>query len=233
MNIQLAVACLFLICLCGSLQTVSGKYEDLVIDCLNKTSFTIVNKPNRNFINEGGKSFRGKSNGSAKHHTLYSCIRKVSADLSSTNTTARGFNFAMPFVDLSGTTWCPYTSLTNTTCNSTYKYQTYDGQCNNLQNLYYGRSDMPFIRYNGLTPAYGDAKSTPRNTSVLGGFLPNVRTISLGISTPTTAQRLEPQIAHLLSVFGQFLAHDITGTAAITGSHHDAFYCLKQNKNRE
>ena len=154
-------------------------------------------------------NFKTGTNGSRKH--------KDSFEYALSQLTKQGKKRStQPFVDLTGTTWCPYTSLSSVACNSTYKYQTFDGQCNNLANPYYGRSEMPFVRY--LQPAYADGTSAARVNSVSGAALPNVRTTSITISPPTpNTQILAAQISHYVALFGQFLAHDIAGTAAITG----------------
>ena len=109
---------------------------------------------------------------------------------------------------------CPF-NLTAIQCDSKSKYQSYDGSCNNYQNPSYGMSNLPYKRF--LPPAYGDGFNSPRTLAISGKPLPNVRLVSLAISVPTQFQTLEKMVTHLFPIFGQFLAHDITGTSAITG----------------
>jgi hypothetical protein len=112
---------------------------------------------------------------------------------------------------------CPF-NITSILCDPNSKYQSYDGSCNNLQNPSYGMSNLPYKRF--LPPAYGDGFNSPRMLGVSGKPLPNVRLVSLAISVPVPQQRLENLVTHLFPIFGQFLAHDITGTSAITGTSY-------------
>ena len=73
---------------------------------------------------------------------------------------------------------CPFNTL-NGTCNTAYKYQSFDGTCNNLQNPTYGSSNTPYTRF--LTPSYADGVNSPRSLSVSGSALPNPRLISTTI----------------------------------------------------
>ena len=75
---------------------------------------------------------------------------------------------------------------------------------------------MPYKRF--LPPAYDDGVSSPRLLASSGKTpLPNARIISLTMSIPQAKQRLENFITHITPIFGQFLAHDVTGTAGIVG----------------
>jgi hypothetical protein len=74
-------------------------------------------------------------------------------------------------------TYCPYQNV-EITCNSTYKYRSYDGTCNNLVNPLIGAANVPYVRL--LPPAYQDGVNSPRSLSVTGQTLPNPRSISLG-----------------------------------------------------
>ena len=73
-------------------------------------------------------------------------------------------------------TFCPYQNV-KITCNSTDKYRSYDGTCNNLVNPLIGAANVPYVRL--LPPAYQDGVNSPRSLSVSGQPLPNPRTISL------------------------------------------------------
>jgi len=74
-------------------------------------------------------------------------------------------------------TYCPYKNV-KITCNSTYKYRSYDGTCNSLVNPLIGATNVPYVRL--LPPAYQDSVNSPRSLSVSGQPLPNPRSISLG-----------------------------------------------------
>ena len=112
------------------------------------------------------------------------------------------------------TIYCPF-NLHGTKCNPRSLYQTYDGTCNNLENPFYGKSNTPYKRF--LSPSYDDGFNSPRILAASGKPLPNPRIVSLAVSVPSATQRLEKQITHLFAIFGQFLAHDITGTSTTAG----------------
>jgi hypothetical protein len=113
-------------------------------------------------------------------------------------------------------TYCPYVAKT---CDSTYKYRSNDGSCNNLANPLYGSSNIPYKRL--LAPAYADSFNSPRTKAVSGNPLPNPRTLSLSLSPPISGQKLTQNTTHLFPLFGQFLTHDIAGASTTTG-----IYCF-------
>jgi hypothetical protein len=106
--------------------------------------------------------------------------------------------------------YCPFKTIS---CNSTTRYQSFDGTCNNLKNPLLGSVNTPYKRY--LSPAYDDTFNSYRRLAVSGKELPNPRYVSVSISQPNP--RFETNASHLLPLFGQFLAHDITGQSATTG----------------
>ena len=118
---------------------------------------------------------------------------------------------------------CPF--QVTITCNSTAKYRSHDGTCNNLQNPLLGSINTPYTRI--LSPAYGDGTNSPRNVSlVTGKALPNPRTISLSLSVPTSGQKLVKNgLSQLYAQFGQFLTHDLLGTSTTVDSAGNEFYC--------
>ncbi len=65
-------------------------------------------------------------------------------------------------------------------CDSSSKYRTNDGSCNNKNNPNYGMNNMPYKR---VCPAYDDKFDTPRGSSP-SNQLPNVRNVSLEIASP-------------------------------------------------
>lgn len=107
---------------------------------------------------------------------------------------------------------CPFV---NATCNLSSLYHSLDGTCNNLINSLYGSVNVPFKRW--YTPVYDDGSNSPRTTATSGNELPNVRTVSLGISPMNFGLDSEELVSHLFVIFGQFLTHDIVGISAITG----------------
>ncbi|MFO0002523.1 MAG: peroxidase family protein [bacterium] len=60
--------------------------------------------------------------------------------------------------------FCPYDKETYDTCNANYAYRSYDGTCNNVNYVWWGKSETPFKRI--LTPLYDDGLNGPRVRSV-------------------------------------------------------------------
>ena len=65
--------------------------------------------------------------------------------------------------------FCPYDKETYETCNANYAYRSYDGTCNNVNYVWWGKYETPFKRI--LTPLYDDGLNGPRVRSVTGGWL--------------------------------------------------------------
>ena len=65
--------------------------------------------------------------------------------------------------------FCPYDKETYDTCNVKYAYRSYDGTCNNVNYVWWGKSETPFKRI--LTPLYDDGLNGPRARSVNGGLI--------------------------------------------------------------
>jgi hypothetical protein len=115
---------------------------------------------------------------------------------------------------------CPFKKVVG--CNLRSKYRTFDGSCNNLQNLWWGKSEIPYKRY--LAADYNDGIQQPRMFSATGRPLPNPRFISRNLCVDN--KRSETLYSHILSLFGQFIAHDITSVSISTGQLND-FYFFK------
>jgi len=113
----------------------------------------------------------------------------------------------------------------NINCNSTAKYRSYNGTCNNLQTPILGSINTPYTRV--LPPAYGDGTNSPRSLSLVSGkLLSNPRTISLSLSVPTSGQILVNNgLSQLYAQFGQFLTHDLLGTSITADSNGNELYC--------
>lgn len=96
---------------------------------------------------------------------------------------------------------CPFTE--SITCNSSEKFASLDGSCNNLLNPYYGKSTTPLKRL--LSSNYEDGIDTPKAN------LPNPRVISTSLLNDN--ENLEPIWTHIYATFGQFLVHDLIETS--------------------
>ena len=82
-----------------------------------------------------------------------------------------------------------------------------------MQSPSLGSANTPFKRF--LKPDYNDDRNWPRTLSVSGKPLPNPRLISRNLSADNSLT--EKKITHLLTLFGQFIDHDITLQLAATG----------------
>lgn len=93
-------------------------------------------------------------------------------------------------------------------CDPRATYRSIDGSCNNLHRRRHGAALTAYRR--GLPPRYADGVSEPR-----GGFsstLPSALAVSRDVHRPV--YREDGRFTVMLAVWGQFLDHDITATAA-------------------
>ena len=135
-------------------------------------------------------------------------IRKII--LVDDKTSSNAFSIAQQFTAaISNQTFkCPFVAPSS--CDSTQKYRSFDGICNNLQQPLLGSIETPHKRL--LSPEYDDGVGMPKVKSVSGKMLPNPRLLSNTLSMdPMNMQELI--WSNLWVIFGQFLTHDITATA--------------------
>lgn len=92
-------------------------------------------------------------------------------------------------------------------CNFAHKYSLIDGSCNNLHNPWVGKSNTPYKRYAPNT--YEDGVSKPRHSAA------NPRSISQSISADL--DQTETHVSHLLTLFAQFVAHDVSLANRVPG----------------
>jgi hypothetical protein len=91
-------------------------------------------------------------------------------------------------------------------CNTTSRYRTMDGSCNNIARPYTGMAGTEYKRLRA--PVYADNKSLPRSTAANGAALPNPRALSAKLCPDNSAT--DKVWTNLLPIFGQFVTHDIT-----------------------
>ncbi|CAF0855202.1 unnamed protein product [Adineta ricciae] len=104
---------------------------------------------------------------------------------------------------------CAYKSI-DVSCLSDALYRTFDGTCNNLQNHWWGSTNIPFRR---LTRAnYADGVFYPRNLSVTGNPLVSPRLISNRCSNELVNSK-EHSISSFFTAFAQFIDHDLSSAA--------------------
>ncbi|PRD28589.1 UNVERIFIED_CONTAM: pxt [Trichonephila clavipes] len=97
-------------------------------------------------------------------------------------------------------------------CNSTDRYRTFNGSCNNLEHPDWGMTSTAFRRL--LRPDYADDVSMPR-LSTVGEELPNARYLSNELYTHHSRPRCNCTVLTLY--FGLFIDHDIIRIASKTG----------------
>ena len=106
---------------------------------------------------------------------------------------------------------CPFKKVAP--CDPKTRHRRFDGSCNNLQNPWWGKSEIPYKRY--LPAEYSDGFQQPRMFAKSKRFLPNARLISRKLCVNNDAS--EVLYSHILGAFGQFLAHDMTSVSISTG----------------
>ena len=106
-------------------------------------------------------------------------------------------------------------------CSNNSLYRSADGSCNNVRHGDWGKSFTPFNRL--AVPVYDNSFDTPRTRGKSGNELPNVRAVS------TTVALDESRPSNLLSYafmqWGQFIDHDLTGTATSRSQSGQSIRC--------
>lgn len=116
---------------------------------------------------------------------------------------------------------CPFTAPPS--CDTTSKYRTADGSCNNLQHPLWGKSLTPFERF--IPSLYEDGLDQPRSTDINGDPLPGARTISFKVHTDSDATTQMNDLSHFSMEFGQFISHDIQMNALSKGLYNSNLNC--------
>lgn len=101
---------------------------------------------------------------------------------------------------------CPFSS---SDCKVDKQYSNFNGNCNNLKNSNYGKSETPFKRL--LSAVYDDGVGSARSLAESGNALPNPRSVSTSLNNDKDGE--EPLWSHIFATFGQFLTHDIAETS--------------------
>jgi len=103
--------------------------------------------------------------------------------------------------------------LSETKCDSSYKYRMIDGSCNNKIHPTWGKSDSHFVRM--IPPSYADGVSTLR-TSTSGDPLPNARYLSRQLYSNRT--KPDTDLSVMFLYFGLLIDHDMIQVAFNTVS---------------
>lgn len=93
------------------------------------------------------------------------------------------------------------------TCDPAAPFRHADGQCNNLDNQFWGSTSSLLDRI--ITNAYGDSKDSPRTLAVSHNSLPSAREVSLRVHP---SSELTAEATLMLMQWGQFVDHDTTLT---------------------
>ncbi|XP_033760036.1 myeloperoxidase-like [Pecten maximus] len=113
-------------------------------------------------------------------------------------------------------------------------YRTINGTCNNLDNPLWGSKDAVQIRV--LSADYDDGIGSPRQTSVDGGDLPSARTVTRTVlvfdtsGNPSNSTPEDQFRTMMMTVWGQFLDHDITETPMTKGRNNTNVACCQLPK---
>ncbi|XP_022099942.1 thyroid peroxidase-like isoform X2 [Acanthaster planci] len=106
----------------------------------------------------------------------------------------------------------------STVCSdSTRRYRTPDGTCNNQEHPEWGMANLPLRRF--LPSSYDDDKKAPRKSSS-GYNLPSARMVSIG-ATNEVRELLASGYSALNVHFGQLLSHDLSQVPQIPGKCSD------------
>jgi peroxidase len=121
------------------------------------------------------------------------------------------------------------TSFQQPKCDWNNRYQYLDGSCNNMKKPWLGKAATPYKRF--LPPEYADTLSSPRSQSVTSKqqALPNTRVISRTIQNDNG--QFESSWTHLGTLFGQFIAHDLTSLSSTSDSQGVAVNCPCDSTN--
>jgi len=107
------------------------------------------------------------------------------------------------------------------TCDTSARYRSFNGRCNNLNYPENGAKDETQNRL--LYPAFADGVSKPRTFGKNGRLLPNPRKITLDVHKDE--DHLDPQFTLFVMQWGQFVDHDITLTPEATGLGNSKLQC--------
>ena len=107
------------------------------------------------------------------------------------------------------------------------RFRTLDGSCNNLANPWLGKANTIYKRYMSLS--YQDNKlGLARTKGINNKPLRNARTISRVVCTETPNSPLHRFVTNMVTVYGQFIAHDVTGlTEALSIIQKLILFCHK------
>ncbi|XP_060072561.1 peroxidase-like protein [Ylistrum balloti] len=100
------------------------------------------------------------------------------------------------------------------TCESSSRYRTADGTCNNVDHPFWASTMMPQTRF--LPPQYEDEINAPRTKSINGRQLPSTRLISNVVHSNTGQSSVySKKSTNMFMAYGQFLDHDILHTPVL------------------
>ena len=160
------------------------------------------------------------------YHILIVCLFFFHSKKVDDKTSPNAFNIRSEFI-LASTNklfTCPFEAPVAVLCDSSKKYRSFDGTCNNLKQPLLGSMETPHKRL--LPPVYEDGFSAPRFNALSGKPLPNPRLVSQRLNVDESNLQ-ELVWSHLWIVFGQFLAHDMVATALTNGKQ---IFCVDLKK---
>lgn len=117
----------------------------------------------------------------------------------------------LPLIDMSRTNFWPICPLMvkPIQCDSTGRFRSFTGHCNNLDNPIWGAAQTPFVRY--MEPKHPDGIEQERVSVLDGSALPAARLVTSQVHHDV--DRPSSDLSLLIMVFGQFIDHDVAQAA--------------------
>lgn len=117
----------------------------------------------------------------------------------------------LPLIDMSRTSFwqiCPL-MVKPIQCDSTGRFRSFTGHCNNLDNPIWGAARTPFVRY--LEPKHPDGIEQDRVSALDASPLPAPRLVTSQVHRDV--DRPSSELTLLIMVWGQFVDHDVAQAA--------------------
>lgn len=117
----------------------------------------------------------------------------------------------LPLIDMSRTNFWPICPLMvkPIQCDSTGRFRSFTGHCNNLNNPIWGAAQTPFVRY--LAPKHPDGIEQDRVSALDASPLPAPRLVTSRVHRDV--DRPSSDLSLLIMVWGQFVDHDVAQAA--------------------
>lgn len=118
-------------------------------------------------------------------------------------------------------------------CDSTSKFRSINGACNNLKTPWWGQSNSPYKRF--VSAQYDDGLTEPRtrSSSRQRSYLPNARTLVNEIFDDSSKHSKSSRANLLTPHFAQLVAYDLYATAPSTDINGKVRECRCNSNDRD